>query len=170
MGEAAVVRRLTLETVTRETWSAFGQVPGDFGTEYDTASVEFVWNDGGVNFIAHSNDEISFSADGFAICELLNRHDTHTQTLMPFDGDAYAVVAPAGVDFSRPDHFDTVRAFLLPRYSVVNLAIGTWHWGPYPIAAETLRIFNVQGRGFVNDNGIAWLTRDLGVSYEVEIR
>ena len=27
-------------------------------------------------------------------CELLNRHDTHTQTLMPMSGDAIVVVAP----------------------------------------------------------------------------
>ena len=162
--------RLDLEPVTYESWTPFGQVPGDFETEHDNATVEFLWNDGGVNFIAHSNDEIPFTADGMAICELLNRHDTHTQTLMPFDGDAYAVVAPAAVDFTQPEHFASVRAFLMPRHSVVNLARGTWHWGPYPLRAESLRIFNVQGRGFAEDNGIVWLARDHGVSYEVQIR
>ena len=30
-----------------------------------------------------------------------------------------------------------------------------------------MRIFNVQGRGYADDNGIAWLTRDHGVIYEV---
>jgi hypothetical protein len=30
-----------------------------------------------------------------------------------------------------------------------------------------VRIFNVQGRGYAADNGIAWLTRDYEVVYEV---
>jgi hypothetical protein len=28
-------------------------------------------------------------------------------------------------------------------------------------------LFNIQGRGYANDNGIAWLTRDHDVVYEV---
>jgi len=110
-----------------------------------------LWADGHVNFIGHTNDEIELSAAGGALCDLLNRHDTHTQTLMPFDTDAYAVVAPASVDFSRPEHFETVRAFHLPRLSVVHLARGTWHWGPYPMHADSVRIFNIQGRGYAQD-------------------
>ena len=159
---------LSLERVTHESWAPFGAIPSDEGTEHDTAALEFLWNDGGVNFISHTNDEIPFTAAGAACCELLNRHDTHTQTLMPYDTDAYAVVAPAGVDFSQSDHFATVRAFHLPRLSVVHLARGTWHWGPYPLADESVRIFNIQGRGYPNDNAIAWLARDHGVTYDID--
>ena len=153
--------------MTHESWAPFGAVPSDEGTEHDTAALEFLLNDGGVNFISHSNDEIPFTDDGAACCELLNRHDTHTQTLMPFDTDGYAVVAPAAVDFSEPEHFETVRAFFLPRLSVVHLARGTWHWGPYPLTDPTIRIFNIQGRGYPNDNGIAWLARDHDTTYEI---
>jgi ureidoglycolate hydrolase len=162
----ADIRQLRLEDVTHASWAPFGSVPSDELTEHDTADLEFLWNDGHVNFIGHTNDEIERTERG-AYCDLLNRHDTHTQTLMPFDADAYAVVAPADVDFSRPEHFDTVRAFVLPRLSVVHLARGTWHWGPYPLDAERVRIFNIQGRGYARDNGIAWLARDLGVRLEV---
>ena len=95
----------------------------------------FTRNDGWVNFIGHTLDEIEVR-DGRLRCELLNRHDTHTQTLMPMSGDALVVVAPAEVDFSEPEHFDTVKAFALPQHACVHLHRGTWHWGPYPVGAE----------------------------------
>ncbi len=160
-------RTLPLVDVTPQAWAPFGSIPSDEGTAHDDADLEFLWNDGHVNFIAHDNDEIAFGPTGRARCELLNRHDTHTQTLMPVDDEAYVVVAPAGVDFSRPEHFDTVVAFRLPPLSAVHLARGTWHWGPYPRFAPRVRIFNIQGRGYPNDNGIAWLTRDHSIVYEV---
>ena len=100
-------------------------------------------------------------------CELLNRHDTHTQTLMPMSGDAVVVVAPPDVDFSQSAHFDTVRAFALPQYSCVHLHRGTWHWGPYPVGAGEVRVFNIQASGWQSDNGIVELTRDHDVVYEV---
>jgi ureidoglycolate hydrolase len=163
----ARIVRLALDEVTPESWAPFGTIPSDEKTEHDNADLEFLWNDGHVNFIGHSNDEIERSPAGGALCDLLNRHDTHTQTLMPFDGDAFVVVAPATVDFSRPDDLDTVRAFYLPQLSVVQLARGTWHWGPYPMHASSLRIFNIQGRGYFHDNGIAVLYPNLGVRFEV---
>ena len=105
--------------------------------------------------------------DGKLRCELLNRHDTHTQTLMPMSGDAVVVVAPAEVDFSEPGHFDTVKAFALPQHACVHLHRGTWHWGPYPVGASEVRVFNIQARGWPTDNGVAELTRDHGVVFEV---
>jgi ureidoglycolate hydrolase len=151
---------------TRESFAPFGTLPPEEGDGNPTADLEFLWNDGSVNFIGHTLDELEVR-DGRLRCELLNRHDTHTQTLMPMSGAAVVVVAPANLDFSEPAHFDAVRAFALPRHSCVHLHRGTWHWGPYPVGADQLRIFNVQGRGYANDNGIAWLTRDHGVVYEV---
>jgi ureidoglycolate hydrolase len=160
---------LQLGSVSHESWEPFGTIPSDEGDAHDRSDLEFLWDDGHVNFIGHTTDEITFTDDGAARCELLNRHDTHTQTLMPVDGDGYVVVAPAACDFAEASDFDQIRAFRLPRYSVVHLARGTWHWGPYPIGQDSLRIFNVQGRGYVNDNGIAWLTRDHGAVVEVEL-
>lgn len=161
--------RLQLDTVTHESWEPFGSIPSDEGSSHDRSDLEFLWDDGHVNFIGHTNDEIGFSSDGAARCELLNRHDTHTQTLMPVDGDAYVVVAPAACDFSEAAHFDAIRAFRLPQYGVVHLARGTWHWGPYPIGQPSLRIFNVQGRGYTRDNGIVWLARDHDTVVEVKV-
>jgi len=165
MAEPRAIELLAL-AATRESFAPFGALPPEEGDGNATADLEFLWNDGSVNFIGHTLAELEVH-DGRLRCELLNRHDTHTQTLMPMSGPAVVVVAPGDIDFSEPAHFDTVRAFALPRHSCVHLHRGTWHWGPYPVAADHLRIFNVQGRGYANDNGIAWLTRDHGVVYEV---
>ena len=158
--------RLEALAATRAAFAPFGDIPPEENDGNPTADLEFAWNDGAANFIGHTLDELEV-VDGWLRCELLNRHDTHTQTLMPMSGDAIVVVAPGGVDFSEAAHFDAVRAFVMPRYTCVHLHRGTWHWGPYPLDAQSVRIFNVQGRGYADDNGIAWLARDHSVLYEV---
>ena len=162
------VRTLDLQTLTYDTWAPFGTIPSDERTEHDRSDIEFLHADGHVNFIAHSNAELTFGPRG-PQCVLLNRHDTHTQTLMPMTSDAYVVVAPASAIFDSPEDFDQVAAFTLPQHSVVTLARGTWHWGPYPIEAETLRLFNIQGRGYADDNTVAWLQRDHNITFEVAL-
>src|SRR4051812_22507165 len=120
------MRSITLEPIpaTIESFAPYGVLPPDEGDGNPTADLEFLLNDGWVNYIGHSLDEIDVR-DGRLCCELLNRHDTHTQTLTPLDADAVVVVAPPAADFSEPAHFDAVRAFALPRLTCVHL-----HRGP----------------------------------------
>jgi ureidoglycolate hydrolase len=158
---------LDAPTPTEQTFAPYGVLPPVEGDGRPTADLEFTLNDGWVNYIAHSLDEITVR-DGHLQCELLNRHDTHTQTLMPMSGDAVIVVAPPDVDFSEPGHLSTVKAFLLPRHTCAHLHRGTWHWGPYPVDAPDVRIFNIQGRGYPNDNAVVQLADDLGVIFEVK--
>ena len=86
---------------------------------------------------------------------------------VPLADHRLVVVAPAEVDFSKPEHFDTVKAFELPQYACVHLHRGTWHWGPYPVGADEVLVFNIQARGWPTDNTVAELTGDHGVIYEV---
>jgi hypothetical protein len=165
MGDPRTVELKPIEA-TIESFAPYGVLPPEEGDGNPTADLEFLLHDGWVNYIGHSLDEIEVR-DGRLRCELLNRHDTHTQTLMPLDAEAIVVVAPPAADFSEAAHFDAVRAFALPRLTCVHLHRGTWHWGPYPVGAEHVRMFNIQGRGYPNDNGIAWLTRDHDVVFEV---
>ena len=162
------MRSVTLEPIaaTAASFAPYGVLPSDEGDGNPTADLEFLQDDGWVNYIGHSLDEIEVH-DGFLRCELLNRHDTHTQTLMPVTADAVVVVAPAEYDFSEPEHFEAVRAFALPRLTCVHLHRGTWHWGPYPVGTDFVRMLNIQGRGYPNDNGIVWLARDHDVVFEV---
>jgi ureidoglycolate lyase len=100
-------------------------------------------------------------------CDHLNRHHRATQALVALSGKpTLLVVAAAAYDFSTTDHLDYVHAFLCDGSAGVNLAIGTWHWGPYPLMSD-VDLVNVQGKYFDTDNEIAYLERDLGVAVEV---
>ena len=107
--------------------------------------------------------------DGAVRCEMMFRHQTHTQALMPMDVDAVFVVAPPGTVFTGPDDFATVRAFVLPALTPVVLHRGTWHWGPFPIRGDSVRLLNVQGRRYPDDNECVRLAADHGVAYEVDV-
>ena len=100
-------------------------------------------------------------------CDHLNRHHNATQMLVALAGKpTLLVVAPRAFDFTSTDHLASVRAFVCDGTAGVNLALGTWHWGPYPIA-DHVDLVNVQGEGFEHDNEVAYLARDLGVIVEV---
>ena len=100
-------------------------------------------------------------------CDHLNRHHRATQMLVALAGKpTLLVVAPSDRDFSDAAHLATVRAFVCDGTAGVNLALGTWHWGPYPIADE-VDLVNVQGKDFEHDNEVAHLERDLGTIVEV---
>jgi ureidoglycolate lyase len=103
------------------------------------------------------------------VCDHLNRHHRATQALIALGGrPTVVVVAPAEVDLSSRDHLASVRAFLCDGTAGINLALGTWHWGPYPLM-DHVDLVNVQGRGFADDNEVAHLERDLGVVVTVSL-
>src|SRR5579872_963275 len=100
------------------------------------------------------------------LCDHLNRHHKATQCLVALAGKPTLLVVASGeYDFSTRDHVDHVRAFVCDGTAGVNLALGTWHWGPYPLT-DHVDLVNVQGKGFADDNEIAYLERDLGVVVE----
>ena len=100
-------------------------------------------------------------------CDHLNRHHKATQALVALAGKpTLLVVAEAAYDFATVDHLDHLRAFVCDGSAGVNLALRTWHWGPYPIS-DYVDLVNVQGKGFADDNEVAYLERDLGVVVEV---
>ena len=67
-------------------------------------------------------------------CDHLNRHHRATQALVALAGKpTLLVVAPKAFDFSTDAHLSSVRAFICDGTAGVNLSLGTWHWGPYPI-------------------------------------
>src|SRR5579864_5753574 len=95
-------------------------------------------------------------------CDHLNRHHKATQALVALAGKpTLLVVAALEHDFSTADHLDHVRAFVCDGSAGVNLSLGTWHWGPYPLT-DHVDLVNVQGAGFADDNEVAYLERDLG--------
>ena len=41
---------------------------------------------------------------------------------------------------------------MIPPLSSIVLHRGTWHWGPYPVGADSVELFNVQGLRYAEDN------------------
>ncbi|MCU1352400.1 MAG: hypothetical protein JWM05_1609, partial [Acidimicrobiales bacterium] len=143
--------------LTSAGWSPFGQVIGRddcalelrHGAEFHLDVLTYGWRP--------------------LTCDHLNRHHTASQALIPLGGaPAVVVVAPRRVDFSDRAHLSEIRAFVISGDVGINLAIGTWHWGPYPIGPE-VHLANVQARDVTNDNEVAHLARDLATVVEVRL-
>ncbi|MBA2607639.1 MAG: ureidoglycolate lyase [Actinobacteria bacterium] len=103
------------------------------------------------------------------VVDHLNRHHKATQALVALAGKpSLVVVAPAEFDFSTSDHLQHLRAFICDGSAGINLLLATWHWGPAPLM-DHVDLVNVQGKGFLDDNEVAHLERDLDVLVTVEL-
>jgi ureidoglycolate hydrolase len=146
------VRRITPVPLTAQGWAPFGWLPvADTDPRDGDHRLEFAWQDVHVNLIGHTRDEVP-AAPGGLRCDVLFRHVTHTQVVMPLDVTAVVVVAPAGVAMKEPSDAAHVQAFVLDTLQPIVLDRGTWHWGPYPIGAPSVELFNVQGLRYAEDN------------------
>ncbi len=150
---AETARQIDADFTRRsEAWAPFGWLPvADTDPGDGATSLDFAWNDVHVNRIGHRRDEVPEVPGGLR-CQVLFRHVTHTQVVMPLDVPAVVVVAPPGLEMATSADVDQVRAFLLPVLSPIVLHRGTWHWGPYPVGADSVELFNVQGLRYREDN------------------
>ena len=145
-------RSVVTERLTAESWSPFGWLPvADTDPADGEHRMAFDWADAHVNVIGHARTEVPETAGGYR-CEMLYRHDTHTQALMPLDVPGVIAVAPAGVEFTDSRDLDAVHAFRIEPLESLVLHKGTWHWGPFPIEGPEVRLFNVQGLRYAEDN------------------
>jgi ureidoglycolate hydrolase len=151
------VRMATLaaEPLTAAAWSPFGWLPvADTDPTDGAATLHFEWADPHLNVISHAPDEVEHTEKGL-VCAGLFRHASHTQALMPINCDAVLAVAAPGTDFTEPGAIDSVRAFRIAPLGVLVLERSTWHWGPFPIGDEPVRLLNVQGQRYTEDNEYA---------------
>jgi ureidoglycolate hydrolase len=145
-------RRVSPEPLSEEAWAPFGWLPvADTDPHDGEHRLSFAWDDVHVNLIGHARAEVPETGDGLR-CQMLFRHDTHTQSVMSLDVPAVIAVAPATQDFSATADADAIRVFRLEPLQPVVLHKGTWHWGPFPVDAESVRLFNVQGLRYAEDN------------------
>lgn len=152
--------RLRAAPLSAAAFAPFGQVLASELTGTDDASIEV--RDGEVfhlNILSYERRPL--------VVDHLNAHHKATQALFALGGKpTLLVVAPPGTPFSSADDLNAVRAFICDGTAGVNLRIGTWHWGPYPLS-DRVDLVNLQGEGFADDNEIAHLERDLDVTIEV---
>jgi ureidoglycolate hydrolase len=145
-------RKVSPELLSEEAWAPFGWLPvADTDPRDGDHRLSFAWDDVHVNIIGHARAEVPETGDGLR-CQMLFRHDTHTQTVMSLDVPAVIAVAPAAQNFSATADLDSIRVFRLEPLQPVVLHRGTWHWGPFPVDADAVRLFNVQGLRYAEDN------------------
>jgi len=160
---------LVADPLTTAAWEPFGWLPVDDTDPGDGAhTLHFEWADPHLNVIAHAADEVTHTEHGL-VCEQMYRHDTHTQVLTALNCDAVIAVAPAATGFSEPGDVAKIRAFMLHPLDTLVLYQGTWHWGPFPLGDEPVRLLNVQGRRYVEDNASVDLTSTAGTAVEVVV-
>jgi len=146
------VRQILPIPLAADTWSPFGWLPvADTDPVDGDHTLAFQWDDAHVNRISHRRDEVPAVEVGLR-CDMLYRHLTHTQVLLPLDVLSVVAVAPPDTDLAAPGGVEQIRAVLLEPLSSVVLHQGTWHWGPFPVAAESVELFNVQGLRYADDN------------------
>jgi ureidoglycolate hydrolase len=71
---------------------------------------------------------------------------------MVLDNDAIMVVAAPGTRLTSPEDLSALRAFHLKAKDAFVLHRGTWHWGPFPLTAQAVTLYNVQGLRYAEDN------------------
>jgi hypothetical protein len=77
-------------------------------------------------------------------------------------------VAPSGVEFAQEGDVSAVRVFRIEPLESLVLHRGTWHWGPFPVDAPEVRLFNVQGLRYAEDNRCVDLAAK-GLSIDVDL-
>jgi ureidoglycolate hydrolase len=158
------IRRRGPEALTEEAWAPFGWLPVEDTDPRDGSHrLAYEWEDPHVNIIGHARSEVPAFPGGL-LCEMLYRHSTHTQVIMPLDHRSVIAVAPKGLGFDNPDDADLVRVFGIEPLQALVLDRGTWHWGPYPVQTETVSLFNIQGLRYAEDNEMMDLAgRDMAI-------
>src|SRR5271166_1731784 len=108
---ASTARAVVPCPLTEADWSPFGWIPvADTDPRDGEHRMTFEWADAHVNLIGHARAEVPETARGLR-CEMLYRHDTHTQALMALDVSAVIAVAPAAVEFAEEQDAGSIRVF-----------------------------------------------------------
>ncbi len=147
--------RIEPRPLTEEAWAPYGWLPvADVDPRDGEHRLHYEWADPHVNVIAHYRSEVPVVPGGLR-CEMLYRHDTHTQALLPLDHQCVIAVAPPGTPLDGPADAALIEAFLLEPLQPLVLFRSTWHWGPFPTRTEGVRLYNVQGLRYAEDNEMA---------------
>jgi ureidoglycolate hydrolase len=158
------------EPFTPDAWREFGWMPvADSDPTDGIHSLEFSWEDAHLNYITHTPEEVE-RANGDFVLERMYHHDTHTQALMPLNGRSLIAVAPAFLDFGNAAHVESVHAFVLEPLVCIVLHRGTWHYGPFPLGPEPLRLLNLQGRRYEEDSDFVDLDEVVEMRVTVHVR
>jgi len=123
--------------------------------------------------VDHTGNLARFNVhDGVRVAPSPNNADYSIQGLAQLVGEAIEKLelAPAIIDFSTPGHAYRVRAFRLNPLDTFVLHRGAWHYGPFPLGAEPVRLLNLQGRRYEEDSAYVDLDEVTGMRVTVRIK
>jgi ureidoglycolate lyase len=146
------------QALTSEGFAPFGQVVGRDEVVLELRGDETFHLD----VLSYDRKPLEFT--------VLNRHHHATQALVALNGKPTVVlVGPKELAFDDEADLEHLRAFLCDGSAGINLALGTWHAGPYPLT-DHVDLVNVQGRNVLADDvEEAHLGRDLGVTVTIAL-
>jgi ureidoglycolate lyase len=146
------------QPLTSEGFAPFGQVVGRDEVVLELRGEETFHLD----VLSYDHRPLEFT--------VLNRHHHATQALVALNGKPTVVlVGPGELAFDDEADLDRLAAFVCDGSAGINLALGTWHAGPYPLT-DHVDLVNVQGRNvLVDDVEEAHLDRDLGVTVRISL-
>jgi ureidoglycolate lyase len=146
------------EPLTSAGFAPFGQVVGQDDVVIELRGDETFHLD----VLSYDHKPLEFT--------VLNRHHRATQALIALNGKPTVVLVGAPhLTFDDEADLDELKAFICDGSAGINLALGTWHAGPYPLT-DHVDLVNVQGRQVLeNDVEEAHLDRDLGVTVTIAL-
>ena len=154
-GNVKVARTIEARPLTEEAWSPYGYLPvADTDPRDGSHRLHYEWADPHVNLIGHTLDEVPVIEGGLQ-CRMLYRHVTHTQALLVLDHPCVLVVAPPWSTLASAEDAERIEAFRVEPLQSLVLFRATWHWGPFPVGYDEVRLYNVQGLNYAEDNEMA---------------
>jgi ureidoglycolate lyase len=85
------------------------------------------------------------------IVDVLEYHTDCAEGILPLDNDILVQVAPA-THPNDPVPVDKLRAFYVPKGTIVTINPGVWHWGPFSVNNQPANILiNLPERTYAND-------------------
>lgn len=99
------------------------------------------------------------------IIDVLEYHTSAAEGVLPIDQDILLQVAPANNDDENIP-LDKMRAFYVPKGTIITIRPGVWHWGPFATEDTSAHVLiNLPERTYAND----CIVRDLEEKDQIEI-
>ena len=128
----------------------------------------FEWADAHVNLIGHARSEVPETTRRPALRDALPPRHPHPGPDAAERSGRDRGGARRASSSTDEAEADAIRAFRIEPLESLVLHQGTWHWGPFPIEGPEVRLFNVQGLRYAEDNRCVDLAAK-GLSVEVDL-
>ena len=162
-------RKIGPEPLSEEAWAPFGWLPvADTDPRDGEHRLSFAWDDVHVNIIGHARAEVPETGRRPPLPDALPARHPHPERHVARRAGSHCRGARPRSISRIPADGESIHVFRLEPLEPLVLNRGTWHWGPFPIADDHVRLFNVQGLRYAEDNTCIDLA-GLGLDVDVQL-